>query len=274
MSSHSIGDEDSVLRIDCHLWLNRDNESYLGDRRVALLEQIDATGSISQAAKRIGMSYKSAWDAVDAMNNLAEKALVVRSAGGRQGGGTSLTEFGRQMIGVYRFMQVEYQRFLHKMKIGSSEFRGINNLMRIISMKSSARNQLRGKVKTVKKGAVNGDVILDLGDGLEIFANITNESIDELRLAPGVEAVALIKSSFIILSPDADVRISARNRLTGKIVKAIPGAVNSEIKIELAGGRILTAIVTNESVQEFNFATGSTCTALIKASHVILAVSD
>ncbi len=267
-------DENKAIRIDCHLWFNRDSEGYLGDRRVALLEQIDATGSISQAAKRIGMSYKAAWDAIDAMNNLADNALVVRSVGGRHGGGTELTEFGRQMIGVYRFMQGEYQRFLHKMNIGSSKFNGINNLLRIIAMKSSARNQLHGKVKTVKKGAVNGDVILDVGDGLEIFANITNDAIDDLKLVPGSEAFALIKSSFVILSPDSNIRISARNRLTGTIVNTVPGAVNSEIKIELAGGRILTAIVTNESMQEFNFAVGSSCTALVKASHVILAVSD
>ena len=262
------------IDIDCTLWLNRKSEGYLGGRRVELLESIGATGSISQAAKQIGMSYKAAWDAVDAMNNLAEKPLVIRNVGGLHGGGTELTEFGRQMIDVYRFMQSEYQRFLQKMKIGTSEFNGINNLLRIIAMKSSARNQLRGKVKSVKKGAVNGDVILDLGDGLEIFANITNESIDDLQLAPGREAIAFIKSSFVILSPDENVRISARNRLTGTIIKTIPGAVNSEIKIELAGGRILTAIITNDSLQEFGFAQGSRCTALVKASHVILAVSD
>ena len=262
------------IKIDCHLWFNRHNESYLGERRVALLESIRATGSISQAAKRIGMSYKAAWDAVDAMNNLADRSLVVRSTGGRHGGGTELTDFGRQMIEVYRFMQTEYQNFLGKMNIGSRDFNGINSLLRVIAMKSSARNQLRGRVKTVKRGAVNGDVNLDIGDGLEVFANITNESIDDLKLTVGAEAIALIKSSFIILSPDENIRISARNRLCGTIIKNIGGAVNSEIKIELPGGRILTAVVTNESVQEFGFAPGSRCCALIKASHVILAVND
>ena len=77
-------------------------------------------------------------------------------------------------------------------------------------MQISARNQFQGTVKAVHKGAVNSDVILDIGDGLEIFANITNEAVAELRLAPGRAAVALVKSSFVILTTDATVRTSAR----------------------------------------------------------------
>jgi molybdate transport system regulatory protein len=141
-------------------------------------------------------------------------------------------------------------------------------------MKTSARNQFRGKVKVLRRGAVNADVILDLGDGLEIFANITNEAVDDLQLNIGREAVALIKASFVLLSPDLDIRISARNRLAGVVSKVIPGSVNCEIKLQLAGGRTLTAIVTNEGWKELALAEGSACVALIKASHVLLAVTD
>lgn len=139
-------------------------------------------------------------------------------------------------------------------------------------MKTSARNQLRGTVTRIVKGAVNADVILDLGNGQEIFANITNDSVEDLGLEPGSRAIAIIKASFVMLSPDPAVRISARNRLTGTLIKLAPGAVNSELKLELPGGKIITAIITRESVDEFGFAVGSSCTALIKASHVILAV--
>ena len=140
-------------------------------------------------------------------------------------------------------------------------------------MRTSARNQFVGKVAVVKKGAVNGDVILDLGDGLQIFSNITNEAIDELQLKVGDTAYAIIKASFILLSPDENVRISARNRLCGTIIKVVSGAVNGEVKIELAGGRILTAIITNESLQEFGYAIGQRCCALIKSSHVLIGVA-
>jgi molybdate transport system regulatory protein len=141
-------------------------------------------------------------------------------------------------------------------------------------MKTSARNHFPGKVKTVHKGAVNADVILDLGHGLEIFANITNEAVDDLGLKPARDATALIKSSFILLTTDANIRISARNRLPGTVAAVIPGAVNAEVKLNLPGKLVLTAIVTLETVQELGLAAGKPCTALIKASHVILAVDD
>jgi len=141
-------------------------------------------------------------------------------------------------------------------------------------MKISARNQFPGHIKKVQKGAVNSDVILDIGDGLEIFASITNVAVVELALAPGTPAVAVIKSSFVLLSPDSDVKISARNRLNGTISAILPGSVNTEVKVELAGGRILTAIITIEGLKELGLTVGSTCTALIKASHVLIAVDD
>ncbi|MGA2778986.1 MAG: TOBE domain-containing protein [Steroidobacteraceae bacterium] len=139
-------------------------------------------------------------------------------------------------------------------------------------MRISARNQFRGVVKSVQKGAVNSDVILDLGDGLEIFANITNEAVGDLRLMAGNPAIALIKSSFVLLSPDATVRTSARNRLTGIVSAVIPGAVNCEVKIQLAGARVLTAIVTTDAMNEMRLVKGGSCTALIKASHVLIGV--
>ncbi len=78
----------------------------------------------------------------------------------------------------------------------------------------------------------------------------------------------------MLLSPDENLRISARNRLYGIVRETIPGAVNSEVKLELPGGRILTAIITKESLNELGFAPGQRACALIKASHVILAVND
>ena len=139
-------------------------------------------------------------------------------------------------------------------------------------MKTSARNQLQGTITKVVKGAVNGDVFLDTGSGIHIFANITNDAIDELNLKPGQTATAIIKSSFVLLTTDPNAKVSARNRLTGKIVKLIPGQVNSELQIELPSGKTLTAIVTCETIDELGLAVGQSCTALVKASHVIIAL--
>ena len=102
---------------------------------------------------------------------------------------------------------------------------------------------------------------------------ITRRSVAELDLAPGRAAIALIKSSFIILAPANDaLRTSARNRLVGTVSRVENGAVNSEISLDLDAGKSLTATVTLESARELGLKPGVKMAALIKASHVILAV--
>jgi molybdate transport system regulatory protein len=150
----------------------------------------------------------------------------------------------------------------------------LNDLLKAITMRTSARNQFRGTVKSVRKGAVNADVVLDIGDGLEIFANITNDAVSELALKRGREAIALIKASFVLVTPDSNIRISARNRLNGTVKSIVHGAVNSEVKLQLAGGRTMIAIVTKDSLKQLGLRKNQACCAVIKASHVLIAVND
>jgi molybdate transport system regulatory protein len=262
------------LAVSGGLWLDNRGQSFLGGKRIALLEGIDQHGSITHAAKAVGMSYKGAWDAVDAMNNLAEKPLVTRGAGGAHGGGTLLTDYGKQVIELYRKLESGHQKVLARMAADIHDADKLNDLLKAIAMKTSARNQFRGVIKTVRKGAVNADVILDLGDGLTIFANITNEAVGELGLKKGSEAMALIKSSFVLLSSDPKPNISARNKLTGTVASITKGAVNSEVKVSLAGGRTVVAILTEDGLKELALKVGSVCCAIIKASHVLVAVND
>lgn len=263
-----------TLELGGSLELSRRGHKYLGGNRIRLLEAIERLGSITQAAKDVNLSYKAAWDAVDAMNNLAEQPLLVRVPGGPHGGGSHLTEHGRQIVRLYRLLDSGYQRLLAQMQAQMHDIDSLDALLRSITVKTSARNQYRGTVQSVHQGAVNAEVSLEIGDGLTIFANITNDAVEELRLKRGREATALIKSSLVLLSPDPSIRISARNRLCGAIAEIVAGAVNSEVILQLPGGRRLTAIITNESLQELQLAVGATCCALIKASHVILAVND
>jgi molybdate transport system regulatory protein len=257
------------------LWVDKAGQGFLAHGRVALLAAIAETGSISAAARSMGMSYKAAWQAVDAMNNLADSPLVERFTGGRHGGGTRLTEEGRRTIVMFRRVEDEYRDFLARVSEGLADFDRFNQLMRRLSMKSSARNQFIGRVTRVTRGAVNGEVELDLGEGLRIVAIITNESIEDLKLEAGAEAYALIKASAPILVLDNEApRSSARNRLCGEVVTCIEGAVNGEVGVELAGGQCLTAIVTNESIRNMGLKEGVSVCALVKASSVILAVYD
>ena len=94
------------------LSLRRADKAFLGGDRIDLLEAIDRFGSITRAAREVGVSYKTAWDAVDAMNNAAERPLVERAAGGLGGGGTMLTDEGKETVRLYRVLQDEHQEFI------------------------------------------------------------------------------------------------------------------------------------------------------------------
>lgn len=140
-------------------------------------------------------------------------------------------------------------------------------------MKTSARNYFEGTVKQVKSGAVNDEVVLDVGHDTVITATITKESTENLSLGQGSKAFALIKSSSVILATDMDgIKLSTRNCLAGTVDKVTPGAVNSEVLLKLASGQHITAIITNESCKNMNLSAGVKACAIFKASQVILGV--
>jgi len=239
-----------------------------------LLERIDASGSISAAANALGMSYKAAWDAVESINNLAEQPLVERRVGGRNGGGAELTTNGRRLVAAYRRLDKERERVLAHLNRVMDDFDQYYKIIRRFDMKTSARNQFLGKVKSLKQGPINAEVVLDIGGGDELVASITNDSLQHLTLTEGMEAYALIKASWIIISTDNSLKFSARNSLCGVVARCQEGAVNAEVVIELPGGKTLTAIVTNDSIHTLGLQQGVRVCALIKASHIILAVAS
>lgn len=84
----------------------------LGPGKVALLEEIDHSGSISKAARKLGLSYRRAWTLVDTMNKNFESCLVTGSAGGRKGGGAHLTPLGSKIAKTYRAMETKADQAL------------------------------------------------------------------------------------------------------------------------------------------------------------------
>lgn len=238
-----------------------------------LLERIDATGSISAAASAMGMSYKAAWEAVEGINNLSEQPLVERKTGGSKGGGTTLTTYGRRVAGAYRRLEQEREQVLKKLAEVMDDFDEYYHLIRRFDMKTSARNQFLGKIKSIKVGQINAEVVMDIGGGDTLAAVITNESVDHLGLKVGGEAYAMVKAPWVIVTTSEGIKTSARNELHGTVVRCNEGAINGEVIIELAGGKSVAAIVTNDSVKTLGLKEGVKACALIKASHVILAVN-
>lgn len=256
------------------IWMGRDEDAQIGDVRISLLEKIGEYGSITQAAKVVGISYKTAWDAVDAMKNLSGETLVESVSGGKGGGGSRLTRAGEKLVRTYRLIQQEHERFLSSIGEGVDDFGNFYQMIRRLSMKSSARNQFFGKIIRIHDGPVNTEVEIVLNGEDRIVAVITHESRENLNLKVGSEVWALVKASWVILgTDDSDIKLSVRNRLCGTISRLTKGQVNSDVVLTLAGGNTVSAIVTNDSIEQMGLKVGAQACALFKASSVILGVA-
>lgn len=140
-------------------------------------------------------------------------------------------------------------------------------------MQTSARNHFPGRVSRVERGPITTEVTVALAGGEQITAALTTRSADDMKLVAGREVAALVKASSIIVVADAgDYILSARNQLAGTVSRVEQGAVSSIVGITLAGGSVVTASVTNDSVAALGLAVGKPATAVFKAFSVLLAV--
>ncbi len=100
--------------VSFRLWFYTGDDKFLGKGRVELLERIDRTGSISAAAKEMKMSYRQAWQMVEEMNERSSHHLVEKQLGGKNGGGTFVTETGHRAIAVFHEMEEKVRKFIEQ----------------------------------------------------------------------------------------------------------------------------------------------------------------
>ncbi len=269
-----MGEWIKPMEIEGSVWFHKDDHMFLGGDRINLLEKIDEYGSITKAAKVVGISYKTAWDTVNMMNNLADNPLVDRLTGGKGGGGTFLTSEGKDVIRRFRIIQEEHRKFLTNLSERVGDVDNLYKFLRRIAMKVSARNVFSGAVTEIKKGVVNTEVTLTLKGGTPIAAIVTNSSIDNLGLTVGKNAYAIIKASSIIIGSDLhDAKLSARNIMCGTIFKIIEGPVSTDVEVDIGAGNTVSAVITHESAKKLGLKEGGHACAIFKASSVILGVS-
>ena len=104
----ALGDD---LQIRAKAWITAGDETFLAYGRIVLLEKIRECGSISAAARSIGMSYRRAWWHVETMNRLAKRPLVETAVGGKGGGGARLTAEGEEAVRLYRVLDGRAKAF-------------------------------------------------------------------------------------------------------------------------------------------------------------------
>ena len=130
------------MQAEILLTLRLQQKLFADPRRIALLKQIEQTGSISQGAKNAGISYKSAWDAINDMNTLSEHTLVERATGGKGGGGAVLTRYGQRLIQLYDLLaQIQQKAFDVLSDDDNLPLDSLLGAISRFSLQTSARNQ-------------------------------------------------------------------------------------------------------------------------------------
>lgn len=101
-----------MYHIKSRIWIEGEEGVFLGEGRIKILKAIIAEGSLSKAAKSLGMSYKKAWNLVDSINKNASAPIITTNTGGSGGGGTEITEYGIKMIAAFESINKNCWDFL------------------------------------------------------------------------------------------------------------------------------------------------------------------
>ncbi|MCK1790887.1 TOBE domain-containing protein [Pseudomonas violetae] len=235
-------------------------------QRIALLQHIAEQGSITRAAKSAGLSYKAAWDAIDELNNLAQRPLVERSVGGKGGGGARLSSEGERVLRLYQKLQI-----LQAQVLETAEEASDLDLLGRLMLRTSARNQLHGKVIAIEAQGRNDRIRLEMAAGLVIDTQITHDSTLRLELQTGTEVVALIKAGWLELLGMDQQSIPGTNCLEGRIEEILDAEDGpSEVRISLPNGQTLCALAEPRHLRPQGLGVGKPVQVQFAPSNVLL----
>ena len=218
------------------------------DRRIDVLRHIKACGSISEAARQVGISYKAAWQALDTLSNLAGVPLVARSVGGKGGGGAVLTpdailllEAADAMGHAREQLQAQLQHAQNQ-PTASTARAGISvaTTLARLQVVTSMRNQWPCVVDSV---SANGPLVVVQMRGAEVDAqdfvvrsHITQESAQLLGLKPGLPVLAMCKATAVTVMVLDNPGRTDTNHWRGNVARATRGGAVQELAVRLDAG--------------------------------------
>jgi len=174
------------------IWLEYDGEPLLGKGGAEILEGIKKEQSISKAAKTIGMSYRYVWNYLAKIEKALGEPIVERFKGGKAGGGgANLTQLGENLLKEYRRVESYVGEVL-----GDEEY------WEAVGLKISARNRLKGVVKSVEKGDIVAKVKVEITSPATITALISREAVEDLDIKTGDKVEAVIKATEVMIAKE------------------------------------------------------------------------
>ncbi|WP_026601948.1 TOBE domain-containing protein [Methylomonas sp. 11b] len=240
---------------------------------ISLLRAIEQSGSINQAAKQAGLSYKGAWQMIERANNLAPKVLIATATGGSKGGGTTLTAAGLSLLKLFTRLEDQHRALLQQLNQSLIDDPDVMLLLKRQVIKTSARNQLSGTIARINSGSVNAEVFVSLKGGEQVVASVPLATLVNLELKVGGDAVVLVNApDILVLADDGGLHLfSARNRLAGRVIRIHFDGVDSEVIIQLPSGETIAATITQASAEVLALKPGVNAAAVFKSNAVILA---
>lgn len=245
----------------------------ISDKRIEVLRGIAVTGSISSAARSLGISYKSAWLAVETLSGLAGAPLVESTVGGSGGGGAKLTPQGEQLLALAEELSLARRAVLARHAAGETIGAGLG-------LRTSMRNQIACEVESCEPMAARDPMVLVRlrnAGGDRLLSQITQESADLLGIAPGMRIQALCKATAVEVidaganhvSASLPGSVASQFLLSGRIRRVSAGEQRDEVTLELRGGGMWTGFATHA----FAAAVGKRAQARMSAAAVVLAIA-
>lgn len=247
----------------------------LDNRIIGLLTAIQQTGSLNQAAKQLGLSYKGAWQILERTNNSAPKILVTTATGGSKGGGSCLTDAGQALLTLFTHLEQQHQHFIEQLNRNLADNPDMVLLLQRLVVKTSAPNQLFGRVTDIRAGSVNAEVMVQLKGGETIVTTTDLTVLAELDLTVGVDAVLLISSADITLVIDKGrYQFSGRNQLAGQVLLVQQTATHTDVTVLLPSGETLIANIAEQSVDNLTLSVGKAVWMIFKSNVPYLGIRE
>lgn len=107
----------TMIEVESHISIKKEGISFLDPLKIELLTEIKQLGSLSQAAKKLQISYQHVWTLIDEMNRISPSPLVLKQRGGINGGGTAISDYGEQMLREYKSIQSEINKIVDQINV-------------------------------------------------------------------------------------------------------------------------------------------------------------
>lgn len=240
------------------------------DKRIDILRAVVLTGSISQAARDTGVSYKAAWQALDTLTNLAGVPLVERVVGGAGGGGAMVTAAGVELLALADALNAARRQVLASRRSSAGSLSGAS-----LGLRTSMRNQWPCEVLRVERAGATARIHLQTGTSRDtLVARVTQESAELLDLQPGQPVLALCKATAVkimaTIRPAGLITRTARNSFEGTATQLAPGGASDEVALRLDSALHVVGFAPTGTVSRV----GDRAVAVIAENAVVIALAD